>query len=311
MDVLKPRWTTATFLLYLGVFTVLGAMSSAYAYLADQYGDVAFVGWTLLMLAVLLALAVGSARRNWLVGGLFAYLAVAGFGTFVGALFAWWGWDGGGDNSNNAFFRGWHWLEWLVILIVLVATAFALRRTRFPLFVLSIAVLVWILVTDIVSGGGSWSAVVSLAIGFAYLVAAMTTNRVYGFWLHVASGLLIGGALLYWWHSTTTDWWLLAIAGFVFVRVGSILRRSSWAVLGAGGLLAAATHFSIDWTTGSFTFFQGPQRVWVPIVVSAVLGFLFVLLGLWAWRRDPLDGAAVPAVPVPAPVAPATAATPE
>jgi hypothetical protein len=57
--------------------------------------------------------------------------------------------------------------------------------------------------------------------------------------------------------------------------------------------------------------FQGPQRVWVPIVVSAVVGFLFVLLGLWAWRRDPLDGAAVPAVPVPAPVAPATAATPE
>jgi hypothetical protein len=286
MDILKPRWTTATFLLYLGAFTVLASMSSAYSYLSTQYGNVAFVGWTLLMLAILAVLAAGFDRRNWITGGLFAYLAVAGFGTFVGALFEWWGW--GGASGNASLFAGWHWVEWLLILIVLMATAFALRRTRFPLFVFSFAVLVWILVTDVISGGGGWTAIVSLAFGFLYLVTAMTVNRVYGFWLHVAAGLLIGGSLLYWWHSSTVDWWLLAIAGFVFIRVGSVLRRSSWAVIGALGLFAAAAHFSIDWTTGDFTFFQGQVRLWVPILVAAVLGFLFVALGLWAWRRDPL-----------------------
>ena len=289
MDVLKPRWTTATFLLYLGAFTVLGAMTGAYAYLSNQYGNAAFVGWTLLMLAVLLALAVAFRRHSlWITGGLFAYLTVTAFGTFVGALFEWWGWGGG--NDQNGPFDGWNWGEWALILVVLLATVVALRRTRFPLFVLSIATLIWLLVTDVLSGGGSWSAVVTLAFGLVYLLAALATNRVYGFWLHVASGLLIGGALLYWWHSTTTDWWLLAVAGFVFIRIGSVLRRSSWAVIGAIGLFAAAVHFSIDWANTGFLFFEGHggPRVWAPILVIAVLGFLFVLLGLWAARRDPL-----------------------
>jgi hypothetical protein len=56
-------------------------------------------------------------------------------------------------------------------------------------------------------------------------------------------------------------------------------------VLGALGLIGAAVHFAIDWTTGSFTFFTGPTRLWVPIVVAAVLGFGFVVLGLLAGRR--------------------------
>lgn len=289
MDVLKPRWTTSSFLLYLGAFTVLASMTGAYAYLSNQYGKVAFVGWTLLMLAVLLVLAVGFRRRGlWLTGGLFAYLAVTGFGSFVGALFSWWGWGGG--NDQNGPFDGWNWVEWALILIILAATTFALRRTRFPLFVLTIATLTWILVTDVVSGGGSWSAVVTLAVGLIYLLAAMAVDRVYGFWLHVASGVLIGGALLYWWHSSTAEWWLLAFAGFVFIRVGSVLRRSSWAVLGALGLFGAAVHFSFEWANTGFLFFEneGDPRLWAPILVAAALGFLFVLLGLWAARRDPL-----------------------
>lgn len=288
VDVPKPRWTSSTFLLYTGAFTVLGSATAAYQYLSNGYGSLAFVGWTLLMFVVLLGLAIGGRRRNWLVGGLFAYLAVTAFGTLVGALFEWWGWRG--DNNARGPFQGWNWAEWALILVVLMATTFALRKTRFPLFVLTIATLVWLLVTDVVSGGGSWSAVVTLVIGFVYLLVAITVDRVYGFWLHVASGLLVGGALLYWWHSSTADWWSLAFAGFVFIRLGSVLRRSSWTVLGALGLFAAATYFSTHWARIGFLFFssEGSPRVWAPIVVSAVLGFLFVLLGLWAARRDPL-----------------------
>jgi hypothetical protein len=278
----KPRWTSASYLLYLGAFTVLAASVAAYAYLSSRYGDGAFVGWTLLMLALLLALAALLRRGGpWIAGGLFASLSVSAFGTFVAALFTWWGWDG--ESGNGSPFRGWHWVAWFLILVVLAASFAALRAYRFPLLVLTIALLVWFLVTDIVSGGGSWSAVVTLFIGIAYFFVAFVLNRVYGFWVHVVSGLLVGGALLYWWHSSTADWWLVAIASLVFIAIGVGVARSSWAVIGSLGLLAAAVHFSIDWASGGA--FGLPTKGWVPIVVGAVLGFVFVVLGLWGSRR--------------------------
>jgi hypothetical protein len=152
----------------------------------------------------------------------------------------------------------------------------------------TIAALGWFLVTDVVSGGGSWSAFVTLFVGFFYFLVALGLNRVYGFWMHVVSGLLVGGALLYWWHSSTADWWLLAVASVLFIAVGIAIARSSWAVIGALGLFAAAVHFSIDWASGGA--FGLPTKAWVPIVVAAALGFLFVVLGLWGARRpQPVD----------------------
>jgi hypothetical protein len=282
VEVDKPRWTSASYLLYLGAFTILAAASGAYTYLSSLYGDGAFVGWTLLMLAILVALAGALRRRGpWLAAGLFAYLSVTAFGTFAGALFTWWGW--GGARGNGSPFRGWHWLAWLLILIVLAASFAALRAYRFPLLVLTIALLVWFLVTDVVSGGGSWSAVVTLLVGIAYFFVALGLNRVYGFWVHVVSGLLIGGALVYWWHSTTADWWLVVVASLVFVAIGIAVSRSSWAVIGSLGLLAAGVHFSIDWASGGR--FGLPTKAWVPIVVGAALGFVFVGLGLLGSRH--------------------------
>jgi hypothetical protein len=284
VGVLKPRWTNSSFLLYLGAFVVLGAASAAYAYLSTQYGHAALVGWTLLMLAILAFLAVALRRRGpWIAGGLFAYLTVAAFGTFLAALFTWWGWGGAQQN----LFDGWHWVAWLLVVLVLIAASAALALYRFPLLVFTIAILAWYLVTDIVSGGGSWSAVVTLFFGAFYFVVALVSNRVYGFWVHVASGLLVAGPLVYWWHTSTLDWWLLFVSGVVFISIGRAARRSSWTVIGSLLMIAAAVHFSIDWTTGSFTFFQGPTRTWTPIVVFAVLGFIFVALGLGAARREP------------------------
>jgi hypothetical protein len=282
VEVSKPRWTSASYLLYLGAFTILSAAAGAYAYLSSQYGDGAFVGWTLLMLALLLTVAGALRRRGpWIAAGLFAYLSVSAFGTFVGALFAWWGWAG--ESGNGSPFRGWHWVAWLLIVIVLAASFTALRAYRFPLLVLTIALLVWFLVTDVISGGGSWSAVVTLFIGIAYFFVALGLNRVYGFWVHVVSGVLVGGSLLYWWHSSTADWWLIVVSSVLFIMVGFVASRSSWAVIGSLGMLAAAVHFSIDWASGGV--FGLPTKAWVPIVVGAVLGFVFVLLGLYGSRR--------------------------
>ena len=39
----KPRWTSASYLLYLGAFTILAASAAAYAYLSSRYGDGASV----------------------------------------------------------------------------------------------------------------------------------------------------------------------------------------------------------------------------------------------------------------------------
>jgi hypothetical protein len=299
VDVLKPRWTSASFLLYLGMFTVLAAAAGAYTYLSLQYGDGAFVGWTVLMLVVLAALGIGFRRGGaWIAAGLFAWLTVVAVATFVGAVFTWWGWHtGGGANP----FDGWHWSSWALAMIVIGTAAILLVLTRFPLLVIPILVLAWYVVTDFISGGGSWSAVVTLLIGLVYLGVGLVVNRVHGFWVEAVSGVLVSAALLFWWHSSTADFALLAAFGVVFIGLGVLISRSSWAVLGALGLIGAAVHFAIDWTTGSFTFTE-PTRLWVPIVVAAVLGFLFVVLGLLAGRRaEPPDASrlrASPQVPV-------------
>ena len=300
MEILKPRWSSSSFLLYLGAFTILGSMSGAYAYLAAHYGSFAFVAWTVLMLLILLVLAVGFRVRGApITAGLFAYLTVTAFGTFIGALFEWFGWNPGGGNSA---FGGWHWSQWLLILLVLAAAGAGHDRFRFPLFILPIAVLTWFFVTDVISGGGSWSAVVTLGFGLMYLAAGTALDRVRGFWVHVVSGLLIAGALLYWFNGSTAGWWAMAAVSLVFVFVGMAVRRASWAVIGALGLWASATYFSIKWTIGgnpAQLISNGPpssDKLWIPIVVFAAVGFLYVALGLIAARRG--DGPTAVAVPV-------------
>jgi hypothetical protein len=69
----------------------------------------------------------------------------------------------------------------------------------------------------------------------------------------------------------------------VYIAFARRSRRSSWAVLGSIGLVAAATHFSVEWARAGFDLFgEGPTatRTWVPLVVFAFVGFLLVALGL-------------------------------
>ena len=48
MEPILPRWASWTFLLYAGGLTILGASLAALATLADEHGDAAFVGYSLL-----------------------------------------------------------------------------------------------------------------------------------------------------------------------------------------------------------------------------------------------------------------------
>jgi hypothetical protein len=292
----KPTWTTSSFLVYAGGFVVLGAALGALGYLAAQYGGGAFAGWAFLVLAVLYVLAHGFRRADrFIAAGIFALAAVVAWAIFVGALWSWFGWL---NKSFDDFSLGRLSLE----LLVLAAALDDRRRFGFPLLQLVAAVVTWIFVLDLLSSGGTWSAVVSLLMGLVFFVAAIASDKPSAFWLHFVSGLLVGGSLLYWWHTADWQWWLIAVAALVYVGVAHATERSSWAVLGALGLTFAATHFSVVWgkpsaPSGTIGFPVAPTpatgiqylgipgfRVWVPIVVFAVLGFGLVALGLVASR---------------------------
>ncbi len=298
MDAVKPRWTTSSYLLYAGGLTVLAAALGALAYLSSQYGDAAYAGWAALVLAVLYGIAHAFRRQGrWVAAGIFAFASVIAWAAFVGALWAWFGWLHGSVSSSSPF-AGFSVARLSLELLVLAAALDDLRRFRFP-FIAAISVFVgWIFVTDLVSGGGNWSATVTLIVGLVYFAAGAASDKPSGFWLHFAAGVLIGGSLLYWLHSGDTDWSLISVASLVYVLIGDRMHRASWAVFGTFGFFAAATHFSAEWAHGTLSLspnIVSTFRGWVPSLVFAFVGFLLVALGLHSRRRHPADE------PLPAP----------
>jgi hypothetical protein len=239
---------------------------------------------------VLYVLAHALRRRGrWLTAGIFAFASVIAWAVFVGALWVWFGWLHAGS-AGQAPFRGFSVARLSLELLVLAAALDDRRRFRFP-FITSILVVVgWLFVTDLVSGGGAWSAVVTLLMGLAYLAAGGSSERPSAFWLSLGAGLLVGGSLIYWWHSSDWNWALVAVAALVYVRIARSTGRSSWAVLGALGLLAASTHYAAEWSRTSAFGVISPDgehtsRGWVPPLVFAFTGFLLLALGLLAARR--------------------------
>jgi hypothetical protein len=286
MTVPKPFWTTWSFLLYLGGFTVLGSAIGGLAYLSSQYGKGAFVGWTLLPLVVLIAIAIAFERRGeWMAAGLFAFAAIAMWIAFTGSLLDWWGWLP--DDQSNPL-KGWHWGTWLFAVLIIVGSMAALRRFRFPLIVLYVLNTSYFLAVDILSNGGGWSAVVTLVIGLVYFLIGVVVDRgprrAYGFWIHLTAAITILAALVYWWHSSEADYALLTVTGLVYIGIAAATERSVWAVLGAAAIFASAAHWANEWTNVGFSIFA-PNRNWVPPVVFAVVGFAFVLIGLMIERR--------------------------
>ncbi|MDX6454978.1 MAG: hypothetical protein QOD48_1085 [Gaiellaceae bacterium] len=296
MNVPKPTWTTASFLLYAGALTVLVSAVAALEYLHRSYGQAAWVGWSALVLAILAAIAIWFRRRgHWLTAGLFAVATLAAWGLFAGALERWWGWL---PATSTSAFSGFHAGLLLLELLIVAGAVVELRGYRFPLLVLPACVAAWLFVTDLVSNGGGWSAIVTIVVGLGYLLAGSTLDhgprRPYGFWLHLVAGFLIGGSLLFFWHSGDFKWALLAIGALVFISLAASTGRSSWAVLGTVGLLLSAGHFAIEWTrVGYSILFAGVipssgSRGWVPPLVYAFVGFLLVALGLLVGRRRAL-----------------------
>jgi len=305
MNAVRVPWSHASFLVYLGGITILAAVLSFLSIESSEHGAGRLVGWSALAFGILAVLAFLSKRNGRLLtAGLYALSAVAAFVVFFGALLSWFGWLG--DLNRGSAFGGFRF--WLLVLelSVVVAAAVALRIFRFPLLVFVVAASAWFFVTDLISGGGDWSASVTIAYGLALLGVAVASDsegpRIYGFWLHVVAGLTIGGGLLWFFHEGDWDWVVIGVAALAYILLGDRLLRSSWVVLAAWGLLQVTTHFAAKWAAvGVFGFFplgfllfpflafngfaQTRDHEWAAPLAYAVLGLVFIVVAQLLVRR--------------------------
>lgn len=316
MTVVRVPWSGAAFLAYLGGFTVLFASLVLLAVQANEYGDAGLVFWAAVVFAVLAALAYAAVKTaHRVTAGLLGMVCVAAFAVLVGTLLAWFGWWP--DEWGPPFE---HFNFWLLVLeaLTLAAAVVAWRIFRFPLLVFVIALSAWYFVSDLISNGGDWSAVVTVLIGALFFVSAGAADAgespVSGFWLHVASGLAIGGGLLWFFHDGDFDWILVGLAGLAYIAIGERLARSSWVVLGAWGLLQAATHFADKWSDvvaggflpfdflllpffifgEDFTGTDADKHQWAGPLIYAALGLVYIAFALiLARRRASVAGAEV------------------
>lgn len=305
VQAVRAPWSSASFLTYLGGITILAAVGSLLQAQAGDHGAAGVTGWALLVfLAVTVFALLAHARGHRVTGGLLALSSVAASVVFLGALLAWFGWLAPVTDSP---FRGFRVSLLFLELALVVAAALALALFRFPLLVLVLAAGSWFFVTDLLSGGGDWSAAVAILIGLTFLGIAVWLDtigeRTYAFWVHVAAGLALGGGFLWFFHHGDWDWILVGIAGLLYVALGERLRRSSWVVLGAWGVLQTAAHFAVKWSEAGVyvlsafylfpfvfadVFDESGQRsghAWAGPLVFAATGALFVGLGLLIARR--------------------------
>ena len=160
----------------------------------------------------------------------------------------------------------------------------------------------WFFVVDLVSGGGNWSAVVSIIVGFVLMLVGAGVDRIYGFWVHFVAALAIGGGFIYLWRGSTWEWILIGLIALLFVLFAAGCDRSIYAVLGAIGLFLAWTYFVERWTDAEvgtpsiegsipsgFTSDSGEPSVWGAAMLYALFGLALVAIGLWLERRRPAE----------------------
>jgi hypothetical protein len=303
MSAVRVPWSSASFLVYLGGLTLFGALASLLSVQSGDYGSGGFVGWALLVfLATELFALIARVYGHRITAGLLAFSAVAAWVVLLGAILDWFGWLAHTD-SPFAGFRVSH----LFLELALVSAALlALLVFRFPLLVLPLAAGTWFFVTDLLSGGGDWSAVLTILVGLMLLSWAVAidrgSTRPYAFWLHVVSGLTIGGGLLWLFHDGDWDWVLIGLVALLYIWVGDRLVRSSWVVLGAWALLQTTAHFAAKWSgeaLGAFfylfpfllidafggTSFERDTHPWAAALSFAGIAVVFILIGLLLARR--------------------------
>jgi hypothetical protein len=303
MSAVRVPWSSASFLVYLGGLTLFGGLASLLTAQAGDYGSGGFVGWALLVfLATELFALIARVYGHRVTAGLLALSAVAAWVVLLGAILDWFGWLAHTDSP----FAGFHVSHLFLELALVSASLLALFLFRFPLLVLPFAVGTWFFVTDLFSGGGDWSAVLTILVGLMLLSWAVAVDRAsrrpFAFWLHVAAGLTIGGGLLWLFHHGDRDWILIGLVALLYIWVGDRLVRSSWVVLGGWALLQTTAHFAAKWSgeaLGAFFYlfpfllidafgdgsFRRDTHPWAAGLTFAGLAVVFIAIGLLLGRR--------------------------
>ena len=284
-DALKPRWSSASALVYLGGFVLLVATSVLLGILGDDHGDWALVGYSALAAVLALGVALWLEQSGRAVAaGVLATLAVVFFATFVGSV----------ENAIGILdvdIEDYQPARLLLEALTVAAALVALRRFRAPLLMLPIVLMVWIAAADLGSLG-SWngSEVLSILVGIALIVTAIAVDRAgrepYGLWLHVVGGLALGGGALALVEGDL-GWAFVGLLSLAYVAAAYLLARSSYAVLATVGILAMTTYFSLDGFSllgaflpfGSGVIDEGldPWQVALSFVAA---GLVIVVLGL-------------------------------
>lgn len=288
---LRPAWSGASFLLYAGAFTVLGALGVLLGSLAKMHGSTALIGWSALFLALLLAVAVASDREGRaVVAGLSAFVAVAVAGVAAGALL-----DAIGlADGAEPFDRDLELAPFFVEMVVLAAALVAARRFRFPLLLLAATIATTVLVLDTtaaVVGTGNRVATAALLLGLGELAIARSLDASgrpeWAFWKHVAAAFTIGGAALWLLDGNDAGWVVIGLLSLGYLALARSFGRSVWAIVGALGLLLTTSHFvdESDAIVGAIPFLPtevvegGGLELWQTALVYIGLGVAYALLG--------------------------------
>ena len=299
-DAVRPVWSSAGALVYIGGFVVLLATLGLLGVVDDDGGDWALTVAGLVACAAAFALAVGLQRvERAIAAGVAATLGVVFAGVTAGALLS-------GLGVLDADIGDYQPATLLVWAVVIATALAALARFRAPLLALPIALTFWIAVTDLGSlvsweDAGEWLSVLAglLLIADGYYLDRHH-HRPYGFWPHAVGGLALGGALAF--IAGDDAWPATALVGLAFVAVAFALGRSSYAVLGALGILVATTLFAVE----PFTVFglglpfstEGDGLDGWQVAVSFLVAGLVIagigVAGRFAWPGrtgpDPLEG---------------------
>jgi hypothetical protein len=295
-DPLKPRWSSASALVYFGGFVSLSATTALLGILGAEHSDWALIGYSALATAVALALAVGLERSGRAVAaGVLATAAVVLFLVFAGSI----------ENAIGIFdyqVDDYQPGSLLLEALTIAAALLALRRFRAPLLVLPIALIFWIAIADLGSlfAWGGASELLSVLAGALLIAAGLAVDRAalrpFGFWLHAVGGAALGGGVI---SLAEGDggWLIVALLALAYVGAAYWLDRSSYAVLGAIGIMATTTYFVQDTLTyvGGFVPFDvgatgsshDPWRVSLYYVAAGLFVLGVGLLGeRFARARD-------------------------
>jgi hypothetical protein len=274
----------------LGAFVVLASLSVLFGTLGDLHGSGGLALWSVLFLAILLALTVAARRDSRpVVAGLSGFVALFALAVLVGSLL-----DVLGLADDVApFDRDFELAPLVVELVVLFAALYAARELRFPLLLAAAVGAKAVLVLDTVAGvfgTGNWIVWAALLLGFVELALASTLDddgerRPWAFWKHVAAALLIGGAALSLLDGGDFGWVVIGFVSLGFLAVARSTGRSVWAVVGAIGLFLVTTHF-VDESQAVFDLVPVPfetdgdgLELWQTALVYTGLGVVYVLLG--------------------------------